>query len=384
MEEQTRICLSKGIFQAEEVIQIVFRYDIEIIDQIKRWPSAQWISAQRLWIIKLEAFNLERFKNLFPQRYIIESKELEKEFGISEAISIQSRTTIKKERSEHLAMDVASQLSAFEIWMRSRRYSENTIKVYCECLRTFFRYFQSLEISEISENDLIEFNTNYILAKGYSAMLQNQVVNALKLFYGRVSGYKLDINKLERPRRSHPLPNVLSKEEVGAIIKSLKNIKHRNMISLIYSCGLRRGELLNLKITDIDSNRGLLIIRQAKGNKDRIVPLSTKTIVMLREYYKIYRPKAWLFEGQNGNEQYSERSLQLVLKHALELARIKKPVTLHWLRHSYATHLLENGTDLRYIQEILGHKSSRTTEIYTHVSTQSIKKIKSPFDDLEL
>ena len=154
------------------------------------------------------------------------------------------------------------------------------------------------------------------------------------------------------------------------------------MLSLIYSCGLRRSELLNLKPADIDSKRGIVIIRQSKGKKDRIAPLSPKILEMLREYYIGYKPKTWLFEGQNENTKYDERSLSNVLKQALTKSRISKPVSLHWLRHSYATHLLESGTDLRYIQELLGHSSSKTTEIYTHVSTKSLQQIKSPFDDL--
>lgn len=178
------------------------------------------------------------------------------------------------------------------------------------------------------------------------------------------------------------MPNVLSKEEVKMILESLQNIKHRTMLSLIYACGLRRSELLNLKSNDILSDRLLLHIKQSKGKKDRIVPLSNKLLEMLREYYKTYKPKVWLFEGQQAGEPYSEKSLESVLKQAVSKACINKPVTLHWLRHSYATHLLESGTDLRYIQELLGHNSSRTTEIYTHVSNKSIQQIKSPFDDL--
>jgi integrase/recombinase XerD len=154
------------------------------------------------------------------------------------------------------------------------------------------------------------------------------------------------------------------------------------MLSLIYSCGLRRSELLNLKLNDIDSKRGLVIIRYAKGKKDRIAPLSEKILNILRDYYIAYKPTKWLFEGQDKSKQYDEASLQKVLKQSLEKAKIDKPVTLHWLRHSYATHLLENGTDLRYIQEILGHSSSRTTEIYTHVSNHNIQRITSPFDNL--
>ena len=193
---------------------------------------------------------------------------------------------------------------------------------------------------------------------------------------------KIEVDKIHRPKQAKLLPNVLSKEEVKLILNAHSNIKHRTMLSLIYSCGLRRGELLNLKPNDIDSKRGIVIIRQSKGKKDRIVPLSPKILEMLRDYYVISKPKTWLFEGQNVGEHYSEQSLQSVLKQALQKVGNTKPVTLHWLRHSYATHLLENGTDLRYIQELLGHNSSKTTEIYTHVSTKSIQQIKSPFDDL--
>jgi len=191
----------------------------------------------------------------------------------------------------------------------------------------------------------------------------------------------MEIDKIHRPRREKVLPNVLSKEEVKLILNAHSNIKHKVMLSLIYSCGLRRSELLNLKPNDIDSKRYIVIIRQSKGKKDRITPLSGKILEMLRVYYIAYKPKIWLFEG-HGDRQYSEQSLQSVLKQALAKTKIQKPVSLHWLRHSYATHLLESGTDLRYIQELLGHNSSKTTEIYTHVSTKNLQQIKSPFDDL--
>jgi integrase/recombinase XerD len=190
------------------------------------------------------------------------------------------------------------------------------------------------------------------------------------------------VDKIHRPKRSKVLPNVLSKEEIKLILNAHSNIKHKMMLSLIYSCGLRRSELINLKPQDIDSKRNIVLLKNAKGKKDRITPLSPIILEMLRNYYNGYKPKTWLFEGQIVGEQYSEQSLQSVLKQALQKAGITKPVTLHWLRHSYATHLLESGTDLRYIQELLGHSSSKTTEIYTHVSTKSIQQIKSPFDDL--
>jgi integrase/recombinase XerD len=192
----------------------------------------------------------------------------------------------------------------------------------------------------------------------------------------------MEVDFIQRPRREKRLPNVLSKNEVKSILEAPTNLKHRAMLSLIYACGLRRSELLNLTLKDILSDRNLLFIRQSKGKKDRVVPISIKLIEMLRDYYKAFKPKTWLFEGQEVGEKYSERSIQLVLNQAVEKAKIVKPVSLHWLRHSYATHLLESGTDLRYIQELLGHSSSRTTEIYTHVSTRNLQQIRSPFDDL--
>ena len=207
-------------------------------------------------------------------------------------------------------------------------------------------------------------------------------MNSIKLYFKTIKQTKIEVDKIHRPKRAKVLPNVLSKEEVKAILEAHSNGKHKMMLSLIYSCGLRCGELLALKPVNIDSKRNIVLLKNSKGKKDRIAPLSPKILEMLREYYKLYKPTNYLFEGQKPGTSYDARSLQSVLKQALQKAGISKPVTLHWLRHSYATHLLESGTDLRYIQELLGHNSSKTTEIYTHVSTKSIQQIKSPFDDL--
>lgn len=260
----------------------------------------------------------------------------------------------------------------FERWLRSRRYSENTVKVYAEALKSFLLFYNDKKAEEIQTDDVVRYNNEYILKNNLSSSYQNQVVNAIKLFFSTQGNRKLDPELIHRPKREKLLPNVLSKEEVKLILNAHENPKHKTMLSLMYSCGLGRSELLNLKPTDIDSKRGIIIVRQAKGKKDRIVPLSEKILGMLREYYLKYKPQTWLFEGQMPNTPYDERSLASVLKQALAKANIKKPVTLHWLRHSYATHLLEAGTDLRYIQELMGHNSSKTTEIYTHVSTQHI------------
>jgi integrase/recombinase XerD len=279
-------------------------------------------------------------------------------------------------------MNALQHILAFKNYLNYRRYSQNTVKTYSDALEVFFRFFNDRPPEIINIDDLIQFNNEYILKKNLSASYQNQVINAIKLFYRNRFNRTMEVDFIQRPRREKRLPNVLSKNEVKSILEAPTNLKHRAMLSLIYACGLRRSELLNLTLKDILSDRGLLFIRQSKGKKDRVVPISIKLIEMLRDYYIAYKPKTWLFEGQEVGKKYSERSIQLVLNQAVEKAKIVKPVSLHWLRHSYATHLLENGTDLRYIQELLGHSSSRTTEIYTHVSTRNLQQIRSPFDDL--
>jgi len=279
-------------------------------------------------------------------------------------------------------MEIEQHLISFKNYMNFRRYSQNTIKTYADALEVFFRFYKDQAPESLNIENIINFNTSYILKKNLSASYQNQVINAIKLFYRNRFNRAMEVDFIQRPRREKRLPNVLSKNEVKSILEAPTNLKHRAMLSLIYACGLRRSELLNLTLKDILSDRNLLFIRQSKGKKDRVVPISIKLIEILRDYYKAFKPKTWLFEGQEVGKKYSDRSIQLVLNQAVEKAKIVKPVSLHWLRHSYATHLLESGTDLRYIQELLGHSSSRTTEIYTHVSTRNLQQIRSPFDDL--
>lgn len=273
-------------------------------------------------------------------------------------------------------------IEQFTDWLKARRFSPNTIKVYSETVLIFLKFHSDKQPHEIDNRDIERFNKEYILARNLSSSFQNQFVNAVKLYFQVVQNRNLQPSLIIRPKREKLLPNVLSKEEVKSILDAARNVKHKMMLSLIYSCGLRCGELIALKPEHIDSKRMIVIIKQSKGKKDRIVPLSEKILLQLREYFKSFRPKNYLFEGQVVGEKYDARSLQNVLKQNVKRAGIRKPVTLHWLRHSYATHLLEAGTDLRYIQELLGHSSSKTTEIYTHVSTHNLQKIKSPFDSL--
>ena len=294
-------------------------------------------------------------------------------------------TVEQKKMTSIIANDAnAELLERFADYMKEKRYSINTVSSYIECLRIFFNFYPSKHYLEIDNNDIALFNRDYILKQKLSATYQGQFINAIKLFYEKIPRKKLIIEHIERPRKGSPLPKVLSKEDVSKLLLATENIKHKAILSLIYACGLRRGELLNMQITDIDSKRNVINIRHAKGDKDRIVPLSEKILTLLREYFKQYRPKKWLFEGQIAGTQYAETSVNHIFQRAKKKAKVTMPCTLHTLRHCYATHLLEAGTDIRYIQALLGHKHSKTTEIYTHVTTKSIQKIKSPFDDLDI
>jgi integrase/recombinase XerD len=348
------------------------------IQFIRTFNYFRWDKSNYRWVLPNFGNNLELLKNYFNNRLSrLDFKKAEQIRQVQEV----AKKEFKRELPE-LDSDTQKEIEAFEQWMEHKRYSESTLKTYLHAITIFLRFISPKPSREVTNTDMVQFVHEYLLPKGLSLSYQNQAVNAARLFFKTIQGSRLITEQIERPRRGHKLPNVLSKEEVKFILEAPKNIKHRTMLSLIYACGLRRSELLNLTPGNIDSKRHLLVILNAKGKKDRVIPISDKVIEMLRDYYKVYKPKIWLFEGQAKGEKYSEASLQKVLKISLDLAKVKKPATLHWLRHSYATHLLESGTDLRYIQELLGHKSSKTTEIYTHVSEKSLQKIKSPFDEL--
>ncbi|TXE12410.1 tyrosine-type recombinase/integrase, partial [Seonamhaeicola algicola] len=246
---------------------------------------------------------------------------------------------------------------------------------------TFFLKYCNLKNANTYSTRLIEaFNYDFIVKPNKSISYQNQCINGVKKFLD-YKNYEVELLDIKRPRKEKKLPTVLSKDEVKLILNHTYNLKHKTLLSLIYSAGLRIGEAINLRVNNIDSKRMLIHIKSAKGKKDRYTLLSSSFLELLRQYYKQYKPTNYLFEG-SGKQQYTSSSAQKILKSAANKSGIVKPITLHTLRHSFATHLLEEGTDIRYIQELLGHSSPKTTMIYTHVTETSIRNIKNPFDNL--
>ena len=261
-------------------------------------------------------------------------------------------------------------------------YSLNTAKTYTHKFETFINHFNTDDLLSIDER-LIKDYLQGLVHAGNSDSYINQMINSIKFYYEQVMGMPNRFYSIDRPRKKQRLPKVISKEDVKALINCSPNIKHKCVISLLYSAGLRRAELLDLKIENIDSKRMVINVINGKGGKDRITLLSKQVLIDLRIYFKEWQPKVYLFEGPK-HSQYSAASVTTIVKKATKKANINKLVTPHILRHSFATHLLESGTDLRYIQTLLGHNSTKTTELYTEVAIHNIKTIKNPLDNLFL
>jgi site-specific recombinase XerD len=259
-----------------------------------------------------------------------------------------------------------------------RRYANSTVKTYVSFFEMFINHYREKELNAINESDIRTF-LQKLIHRNVSSSYLNQAINAIKFYYEVVLGMPNRFYDIERPRKEHKLPLVISKEEILAIIDNTNNIKHRCIVELLYGSGLRRSELLNLKITDVDSKRMLIRVQSGKGKKDRHTLLSKSALEDLRVYYKEWKPQKYLFEGRKAS-RYGAESVLSIVKNAAVRARIGQTVTPHVLRHSFATHLLESGVDLRQIQVLLGHGSSKTTEIYTHVATNTFKEIKNPLD----
>ena len=269
----------------------------------------------------------------------------------------------------------------FKTILELKRYSKSTISAYIGFVEKFagFLNLSSESLHKLEDRDVITTIISLVKKNNYSISSQKQLIGAVNLFYKELFKRQIDFSIIYPTRKEERIPVVLSKNEVKSILNHTNNIKHKTILSTIYGLGLRVSELVNLRINDIDSDRMLVHIHNSKGKKDRMVMLPVSLLKLLRTYFKAYKPKHYLFEGQK-NTVYSASSVRKVLKASLDKANINKPASVHTLRHSFATHLLENGTDVRIIQKLLGHKNIKTTLLYTQVAQSTIQNVKSPID----
>lgn len=356
----------RGNYSQDWVKYIRENFDAFYIVKLKKWKIANRNDS----ILQLKAFVK---KNNTP---IIERQG-------NEPVYYHRAAFNEELKQRKLIAQSATELETFKEYLQVKRYSLSTVETYVSFMKQFLLFYHTKVPAEITNSNVTLYVHQMINDYDYSASSQRQLVSSLNSFYSRFHDRALDLKYIERPQREFHLPKVLSKREVTAILASVKNQKHKLILSLIYACGLRRSELVRIKLEHISSERKTLLIVNAKGNKDRIVPLGTKIMAKILAYYNLYKPTVYLFEGMNGN-MYSVESVHRLFKKALKVSGINKALGVHALRHSFATHLLDEGTDIRYIQELLGHKSSKTTEIYTHVSTRDLKNIRNPFEDLDI
>lgn len=378
------IKLSIDKHDGEERLFAEFPNNRELNDLIMQIPGRRWSNTKKKWHFNLNPQVVDLLKEKTQSKAALDLSLLKTQWA-----ELQQKDKVVK--YANVEEETVKAIDYFKLWMEQKRYSPQTIKNYLGQMVQFLTYYQPKHFKELTVEDVERYNHEVIVKNGLSVSFQKGMVGSIKLFYSTVQGTNgstslttgMNLDKLLRPFSEHRLPEVLSKEEVQKIIGATNNIKHKALLSLTYACGLRRGEVINLRLTDLDKQRKLIRIVQAKGKKDRYVGFGTKLRDLLVEYYKVHKPKVYLFEGQYG-QKYGESSAAQVLKQVVKKVGIKKEVTLHTLRHSFATHLLEAGTDIRYIQELLGHNDPKTTMIYTHVSSKKISEISSPFDDLEL
>ena len=350
MKWESKLIKHKGTVR----IAVVFEKNTELIARIKTVEGSRWSQSLKVWHIPDTDENRIRFK--------IQLNE-----GKSALSKIQDNNQLVLKR--------------FIEVIQLKGYSVSTLKTYRNEFGVFLNYLKQTPAENCSTEDIRQYILYCINELQLSEATVHSRINAIKFYYEQVLKREQFLLEIPRPKKRLQLPKVIAPTDIKRLFEAITNLKHNTMLKLCYGLGLRVSEIVNLKITDIDSYSMQVLIEQAKGKKDRYVNLPESILPQLRSYFIEYKPKKYLFEGQYGG-QYSTRSAQQVFKNALQKAKINKTVGIHSLRHSFATHLLEQGTDIRFIQELLGHNDIKTTLIYTEVSNKSIRKIISPLDTL--
>lgn len=368
-------------------IALRFTYDKDLI-AIAKTIGAQWSKSKKCWHVENGSASMKAIFAAYKGSAWVNADAL---FAKKEStprppvkqISSAPVSSVPHIPEVPLNSSQTEALQRMQQKLEIARYSPQTIKTYLSATKKFFQHFSEKHPNDIRTIDIEQYQHVLATQRKVSNSYLNQMVNAIRYYYKNVLGDAQRVTFIERPRKETKLPLILSKLEVAQVLKAPTNLKHRTMLVVAYSGGLRISEVVALQPTDVLFDRGLLRIRSAKGNKDRTTLLGRSTAELLKQYIASYKPQEWLFEGQQPGP-YSTRSLQKVFEAALAKAGVRKAATMHTLRHSFATHLLEQGTDLRYIQALLGHASSKTTEIYTHVSTKYLQGIINPMDALDL
>jgi len=377
------IVIEKLFHRNEPRLALRFPKDAALQQVVRTLPDARFSATHRCWYINDTPNRLKELFRLFKDKAYLDIHALRSQPAAKPKADAGDRSIARvtniREATPH--PDQRQALQLVEQKLKLKGYSASTQKTYLEQFSLFMRFFPGSHPADLGEEEIEAYLLYLVDKKKVAKNTQNQAINAIKFFYEKVLKQEKKVYYLERPMKEKKLPEVLSQQEVMALFEAAGNLKHRVMLMLIYSAGLRRSELLALRTGDVDMDRKLVLIRGGKGRKDRQSVLAASLVPFLVEYLAKAEPAFWLFEGQR-SQRYSETSLQAVLKQAAARAGIRKNVHLHMLRHSFATHLLEAGTSTRYIQVLLGHESPKTTEIYAQVTRFGLDKVVSPLDQI--
>ena len=369
--KKTQVNAQKTIHKKQVVLLLTFKYNDTIINHIRSLKKFTWSRTKNGWISPFSEDILTQVKNILQNDALIKiDKSITKKLYHRGVKKERNLTEVNKEIIRNYVK-----------YLRGKRYSESTIMSYFTFIADFIDFSQPNPIHQLDNRSVELFIEDVFIDRKYSVSSQRQFISALKLFVVFYPDCKIDSIHLERPKHSKKLPSVLSQQEVITLLQVTKNLKHRAILALLYSAGMRIGELINLELRHIDITRRQLFIQNGKGRKDRYVILADSFLPLLQNYLNTYVPKRFFVEGPKG-VKYSDSSIRKFLHASTKLAKISKRVTPHTLRHSYATHLLENGIGLRHIQELLGHAKPETTMIYTHVAKKDLLEIRSPLDTI--
>lgn len=375
MEKGRSVTLKHLLIKEKRYIGLQFNTDKVIHALVKQLPDVKWSNKFSMAYILNNKQNLNQIFQIFNNVVWVNCNYFFDKVSTRDTSEVIDITWFRKrELPNDYRVCPTNYLDKLEL----KKYANNTVKTYVTFFEIFINHYDTKDLISINESDVRKYILKLVQEDKSNSYI-NSAINSIKFYYESVLGMPNRFYEIERPRKEKKLPKVLSKEDVLNIIEHTNNIKHRCIVSLLYSSGIRRSELVNLKITDIDSKRMLIRVDAAKGNKDRFTLLSRSLLKDLRVYYKEWKPEKYIVEGLYG-AQYSGQSIGKIVVNAARKAGIPIPVTPHMLRHSFATHLLEAGVDIRQIQVLLGHSSSKTTEIYTHVATTTFKEIQNPLD----
>jgi len=360
-------------------------YDKKIwMGAVKGIEGRKWDTENTCWQLPYVKASFYQLKKTTGLENVVFDFEIEKDIpsAFDGPARHRAATKPKTRRFDQLDEKQKAAVQLTEQALLLKRYSHSTLKSYRSHLEGLFLYHIKKAPGQLGPKEVQQYLLHLIKFKGISESTQNQVINAYKAYAEKVLGRPKEWIDIPRPKKPVDLPNVLSENEVAKLINTPDNIKHNLILLLIYSAGLRLGEVVNIRVNDVSLDRRAIFIRRAKGKKDRYVTLAETVIPFLEEYKKEYCPAYWLFEGQYGG-QYSKSSVQKIFRVALEKSKVNAYATVHTLRHSYATHCVENGYNLALIQEALGHQSLKTTQKYLHVSTKAMRQLISPLDILK-